>query len=159
MDRSAAKRAGNSQGSTAVYQRGKDDESLWDDAELIRLWNMQLEKKKEEDAAPQLDELRPLSSDDDSMIASLSGEDMTETSSSSTPLPNTAKKVVPPVADTGAFGLDSSPLQQDGMRGLPAEIQRVASAYYRAGYEAGYFVGRREKVANKTNPKKRRGKK
>ncbi|RNF04792.1 hypothetical protein TraAM80_04918 [Trypanosoma rangeli] len=158
MSRSGAKSAGSSRGATAVYQRGMDEEGLWDDAELIRLWNMQLEQQKEEEeeAAPQLAGLHSASSDEDSVITSSADEESAEMSSSSSSVSVISKNVDSAADDTVAVTLNSVPLLQDGVKGLPADIQRVVSAYYRAGYEAGYFVGRSEKAAREVNHNKRR---
>ncbi|RNF14966.1 uncharacterized protein Tco025E_05649 [Trypanosoma conorhini] len=162
MSRSGARSAGSSRGATAVYQRGMDEEGLWDDAELIRLWNTQLEQQKEEEeeAAPQLPALRPALSDEDDVITSSADEETAEmpssSSSSSSSVSVTSKKEDCPAADTVPVALNSAPLLPDTVKGLPADIQRLVSAHYRAGYEAGYFVGRSEKAATEVNHNKRR---
>lgn len=136
------------EGST-VYKRGRDDKSLWDDTDLIRLWNAQLEKEnkkegKREDVASKSGKSSVRLSDDDSVISSALAADSDETAvtSSSSPTalnPNSANNVL---FHDSAVSSKTALQTGEMLRGMPADMRRVVLAYYSAGYEAGYFVGR-----------------
>ncbi|KEG14865.1 hypothetical protein DQ04_00281280 [Trypanosoma grayi] len=158
MQRKDSKASGASQGVTAVYQRGRDDDSLWDDADLVRLWNAQLEQQKEkeeEGAVATNNALRPGSSDNGSVIPTTENDDEAGTEDTSSSSLSASPARVTDAAGAAAV-LAPTPMLQGDLGGLPPEIQRVAVAYYRAGYEAGHYVGVREQKEKRNPPKRTR---
>ncbi|ORC87349.1 uncharacterized protein TM35_000221480 [Trypanosoma theileri] len=154
MERGGAKASGVSNSSAAVFQRGRDDESLWDDGELIRLWNAQLEQQQQNQEGKNIESkgnaLSTELSDDDSLITSETSVEESKLSSASASSslsadPKEAIKSFPPRTGTVVAPMEPVSLIQDGISNLPADIQRLVSAFYRAGYESGYIVGRNER--------------
>nr|CCC96003.1 unnamed protein product [Trypanosoma congolense IL3000] len=128
---------------TPLYTRGETDESLWDDSDLIRMWNEQLDNDQQEET----EHNGPMPADvsrDGSLIVTESESDGggSAPSSSAPQAPQRSSTWTGPAVggnNSAAAGF-SGTLLLDMNRNLPPEIQRLAMAYYNAGYEAGHFV-------------------
>ncbi|KAH8603455.1 hypothetical protein ERJ75_001827900 [Trypanosoma vivax] len=133
-----------------VYKRGRDDNSLWDDGELIRLWNMQLERQHQgneecSNSDKSASSGSTASSDDGGSRISSPSRAFVEVSTAHVAKQSNAPKCASPIAEASSV---DSVLPED-VSGLPRAIRRIATAYYRAGYEAGFYVGRTQGKGNR----------
>ncbi|RHW68134.1 survival of motor neuron (SMN)-like protein [Trypanosoma brucei equiperdum] len=146
--------------STIVFTRGAGDNSLWDDADLIRLWNAQLEEDqcgKAEDEAPAPSTV----SEDGSLITTEDDEVAESEQKSSLRSFQSGQReagVASAIVTAAPINASVAPvvLHQSMFDRLPADIRQLLVAYFNAGYEAGYFVGKRD-GSSKVGGKRARG--
>ncbi|KPA84737.1 hypothetical protein ABB37_01233 [Leptomonas pyrrhocoris] len=146
---STARRARERNAHPKAETYSRADEALWDDEYLLKLFNEQLENSAAvSDAAhPDINDR----SNETSVSASeteddgeCSSTDSTTSSKSSVNEKNGATKSAAEAAASDLGGLQ-----------LPDDVKTLVQSFYRAGFEAGRYVGRTETAGQKSRKRRR----